>query len=62
MKAKTFYITENGKEFPHNFKAGEYKEYEDICLTIWGCLPYDLTWARGTGIYKKEEQKRKEKS
>ena len=28
------------------------KEYRDICLSIWGCIPLDIDWAKSTKIYK----------
>ena len=51
---KTFYETIDGKEKTWKPSKEEFKEYEDVCLTIWGALPYDITWAKGTSIYQKK--------
>ena len=28
------------------------KEYKEICLAIWGCIPTDTDWAENTNYYK----------
>ena len=45
----------NGKETktPYRWKSPqECEEYKEICFSIWGGAPYDVNWAKGTGIYK----------
>jgi hypothetical protein len=37
------------------------KQYEEICLTIWGCIPLDITWAKNTNLYKEAKQKHESK-
>jgi hypothetical protein len=27
------------------------KEYKRVCLDIWGCIPTDVAWAKGTDLY-----------
>jgi hypothetical protein len=31
----------------------EKQEYFRVCLEIWGCIPVDVNWAKGTNIYKR---------
>ena len=26
--------------------------YNEICLTLWGCIPIDVQWAKNTNLYK----------
>ena len=52
-----FYKTINEKKISYKLKKKEWKKYESICLTIWGAIPYDITWATSTKLYKNEEQK-----
>jgi hypothetical protein len=52
-----FYITVDGKEKPAKFSSEEYERYKNICLTIWGGMPHDVTWAQGTQIYKDAEKR-----
>lgn len=28
-------------------------DYKNVCLTIWGCIPVDKSWAISTDIFKK---------
>ena len=34
-------------------------KYEDICLSIWGCIPKDKNWAINTNLYKDYINKQK---
>jgi hypothetical protein len=49
-----FFITLEGKQKPWKPKKEEFETYQKICLTIWGALPYDVSWAKGTQIYQNE--------
>lgn len=58
MNTNNFYIIdESGKQKKHKFNKDEFNEYRDICLTIWGALPHDLTWALNTNLYKEHKKK-----
>jgi hypothetical protein len=47
-----FFTTHETKQrlFPTTTK--EFKQYAEICKSIWGAIPYNVTWAIGTNIYK----------
>ena len=53
-----FQLDAKGSRIPYKFIAGEKKEYEDICVTIWMCIPFDLDWAMNTQPYKAEKKRR----
>ncbi len=56
-----FYQIINGEKKKYPFKSGEFKIYEEVCLTIWGCLPLEVSWAVETNIYKEQLDKMKNK-
>ncbi len=39
-------------QFSIKLSKQEKEVYVDVCLRIWGCVPIDVEWARGTNIYK----------
>jgi hypothetical protein len=47
----------DGKDVKYSFKKGEFEMYSEVCLTIWGALPYDVGWAIGTEIFKNQLRK-----
>lgn len=44
---------------PKKVKNEFVRSYNEICSTIWGCIPDDKDWAKGTAIYKRNIFKNK---
>ncbi len=53
LKKNSISINVNQK----NLRMSKPKNYKDICLTIWGCIPIDWKWAIQTQIFKQEQNK-----
>lgn len=34
-----------------------YKNYKIVCEMIWGCVPSDIEWAKGTNLFKETYNK-----
>jgi hypothetical protein len=49
---KKFYEIVDGKEKVWNPSIEEFLKYKEICFKIWGGMPLDVGWAKGTQIYK----------
>lgn len=32
--------------------------YNDVCLSIWGCVPIDIDWVSETNLFKAEIEER----
>jgi len=50
-------MIENKKEV-YRFAKGEFAEYSDIAMTIWGGIPHDVVWAKNNPTYRAELTKR----
>lgn len=50
-----FYVTADGKQVPINEKS--LVEYKRICKEIWGAVPYDVSWAMESPLYKQQLKK-----
>lgn len=59
---KPFYKTELGKQIEYHFNKEEFAVYEEVCSSIWGNMPLDLTWSMNTEIYKEALKKYNEKN
>lgn len=47
----SFFVTEEGKQRSWKHSKEEFEQYRNVCLTIWGAMPLDVTWATGTKLY-----------
>ena len=48
-------------EFSIKLTRQEKEFYISVCELIWGCIPIDVDWAKGTKIYKEAEEKQLKK-
>lgn len=55
---KQYFHTIESKKEVYRFAKGEFAEYSDIAITLWGGIPHDVVWAKNNPTYKAELAKR----
>lgn len=53
-----FFEIVNGKQVSPGMNKQQFEEYKDICRTVFGGVPLDITWTLNNLIFKQEAEKR----